>query len=256
MSSFVIFLYSKQIPYIKVLLDQVLSFDFIHTLCVDNEKVRKVIMASPIVKTKKVPCFIVIYPDQSVIQYMGDEMYAFLRKISDTKKPSKIEKSPISSVLNVQQEQEQQQQEMPSQPSQYPQPVRNEEMAMSSNPSFNAQTESQNSSLKKSNLGEVINYTKEKNFRAQPVQKQSNQNINKGSGHTDMARSSLREVQQPSKDLDVIEDIFEDSGEDDKNLINFSKPSEDTSSKKKVSDVKNLINEMMSQREQQLETMR
>jgi hypothetical protein len=261
MSSFIIFLYSKQVPQIQALLNQVLSFDFVHTLCIDNDQVRRVMLASPILKTKSVPCFVVIYPDQTVVQYLGTDMIVFLRKLAEARQqqpPSgKIDKSPISAVIDTQSVNE---------PLSYPQPSRDEDLAVTSNPSFNVKTESNNASLSKqhsnkNNVGEVINYTKEKNFRTQPVQKESS-SFQKGNGHDGMARSSLRETQnKSSEELDVIEDIFENENSSD-GLINFSKEmsSETTSAKsnnsKKVSDVKNLINEMMAEREKHMESKR
>lgn len=249
MSSLIVFVYSKQVRNINMLLSQVLKHDFIHTLCIDNEQVHRVMMQTPLLRTKKVPCFVVIYPDKSVVQYLEDDMYSFLAKINDVQESkSKIGQTPITSLINPA--------EMKQQPIVFEDHT---ESAIQSNPSLSSNSEIP---IAKSKLGEVVNYTKEKHFKTQPVQKQPQQLLNKGEGHENMGKSSLRE-QPKAKELDVIEDIFEE--EDNTGLINFSKSSETESqnnnnnnknNSKKVSDVKSLMNEMMAERDSQLENLR
>lgn len=254
MSSLIVFVYSKHVRNINTLLPQVLKHEFIHTLCVDNENIHKVMMQTPLLKTKRVPCFVVMYPDRTVVQYIDDDMHAFLNKINTVQEgKNKIGQTPISSLVNTS--------EMNN--NQYPSVIEEpDDNAIQSNPSFSTNTEIP---VAKSKLGEVVNYTKEKNFKTLPVQKQVSQQLKKGEGHETMSKSSLRE-QPKSKDIDVIEDIFEE--EDSTGLINFSKSSSENDSNnnnnknnknnnsKKVSDVKSLINEMMAERDSQLENLR
>jgi hypothetical protein len=102
MSTIVLFLYSKYVPQVKPYLDIIQKLEYIQTLCVDNEQVRKVITQSSLLNVKKVPCFIVINNDQSVYQYT--DIGPFLKKLIEAntpKQPEKIEKSPIQNVVEI-----------------------------------------------------------------------------------------------------------------------------------------------------------
>jgi len=255
MSTIVLFLYSKYVPQVKPYLDIIQKLEYIQTLCVDNEQVRKVIAQSSLLNVKKVPCFIVINKDQSVYQYT--DIGPFLKKLIEAntpKQPEKIEKSPIHNVVEIPPAQQQTQHTQHT--------FEKDDLAMVSNKSFptnsNPHQKEQQFEAKKSNktsIGEIINYQKEKNEKLRPEQSNSSSqsSIQKGIGHDDMGRSSLRETK---KEMSVIEDIEE---EETSGLINFgNNPSNSGSEKKdkRISDIKSLVSEMADQREEQLKKIK
>jgi hypothetical protein len=252
MSTIVLFLYSKYIPQVKPYLDIIQKLDYVQTLCVDNEKIRQVILESSLLNIKKVPCFIVINKDNSVYQYT--DVPVFLQKLIEANQPrqesvpQKIEKSPITKVIDT------------SQIIDEPLDMQSDNDIIQTNKSFPShsrpiskeqdferQERPDRKSSNRSNVGEIINYQKEKNEKLRPEQV-TKTNINKGTGHDDMGRSSLRESSK-KKEFDVIEDISED--ESTEGLINFSAKSEEKK-EKKISDIKSLVNEMSDAREEQL----
>ncbi len=254
MSTVVLFLYSKYVPQVKPYLDIIEKLEYIQTLCVDNEQIRKVIAESSLLSVKKVPCFIVINKDQSVFQYTN--IGPFLKKLIEAnapKQPEKIEKSPIQNVVEIPQQTHKQVQQHN---------FEKEDLAMSSNKSFptnsNPHQKEQHLEAKKSNktnIGEIINYQKEKNEKLRPdaSSSSSQSSIQKGIGHDDMGRSSLREAK---KELSVIEDIEE---EETSGLINFgNNPTSNNGEKKdkRISDIKSLVSEMADQREEQLKKIK
>ncbi len=102
MSALILFLYSKYYPNISILLNIVSSIDYIHTICVDNKRVREVIMRSSAVSVKKVPCFVVIFPDKTIHQYVGEDMATFMDSLVK-KENEKVQvegsKTPINRLV-------------------------------------------------------------------------------------------------------------------------------------------------------------
>lgn len=257
MSTIVIFLYSKYVPQVKPYLEIINKLEYIQTLCVDNENVRKVIMQSSLLNIKKVPCFIVINQNKEVFQYT--DIATFLQKLIQANKPQekrqeKIEKSPIQNVVEIEKLQQIEEPDTTQVQDDYIQT--NKSYPTNSKPISRQLT--QEVEVKKTNktsIGEIINYQKEKNEKLKPeTQPQHDRtSIQKGQGHDDMGRSSLRD-NSPKKAFDVIEDIEEESSQE--GLINFSK--NDGSSEKKekrISDIKSLVSEMADQREEQLKKL-
>ena len=292
MSAIVIFFYSKYVPNIQYLIEKVNRLNYCHTICVDNIIVRQKVLASPVMRTKKVPCFVVINPDRTVNQYIDNELDIFLQRmieieeqriqqtqqqqqLQNTEQPKRhIDKSPISSVLAQEDYQKAslKQQEI-TKPTQ--QNVSNSDMAVSSNPSSFTKSDVP---IARSKIGEIINYNtnsnkeanpassdvmnfnKEKTFKLKP-EEQKTAKMNKGQGHDGMSMSSLR-PDTKKKDLSVIEDI---DMEDSSGLISFSNATTSTSqpknpkdekNDKKVSEFKSMVNQMMQQRESMMDNLR
>jgi hypothetical protein len=257
MSTIVIFLYSKYVPQVKPYLEIINNLEYIQTLCVDNEKIRQVIMQSSLLNIKKVPCFIVINQNKEVFQYT--DVATFLQKLIQANTPQekrreKIEKSPIQNVVELEKLQETQQPEIREAHDDYIQT--NKSYPTNSKP-VSSQSR-QDVEVKKSNktsIGEIINYQKEKNEKLKPETQPHPErtSISKGQGHDEMGRSSLRD-NSPKKAFDVIEDIEEESSQE--GLINFSKNDGGSEKKeKRISDIKSLVSEMSDQREEQLKKL-
>lgn len=224
------------------MLDQINKLDYIHTLCVDNEVVRNVVLKSSMLKTKKVPCFLVIYPDGSIYQYLGEELNVFLHKIMEIEnqknQPKVIEKSSVRNVVdNIPEFTEE-----PIEENQMEERMKNMTSTVSSN----------SSKSKKTDIGEVVNYKKEKQTKIIPQEKLDNKTIQKGDGHSSMGKSSLRNDNKKKDDFNIIEDI-EDTN--NSNLISFENEEMKTGTKK-ITDMKTLMNDMMSQRDKHLESMK
>lgn len=103
MSAIILFLYSKYYPNIDILLNIVTSIDYIHTICIDNDRVREVIMRSSLLREKKVPCFVVIFPDRSVHQYVDEDMSTFVESLIskvENKEKGDGKKTPINSLVS------------------------------------------------------------------------------------------------------------------------------------------------------------
>jgi hypothetical protein len=256
MSTIVIFLYSKYVPQVKPYLEIINNLEYIQTLCVDNEKVRSVILQSSLLNIKKVPCFIVINQNKEVFQYT--DIATFLQKLIKANEPpqekrqEKIEKSPIQSVIELENIKDEQP-EIREMQDDYIQT--NKSYPTNSKPVSNQHK--QEVEVKKSNktsIGEIINYQKEKNEKLKPEPQSERTNISKGKGHDEMGRSSLRD-NSPKKAFDVIEDIEEESSTE--GLINFSKSDNAGSEKKekRIGDIKSLVSEMSDQREEQLKKL-
>lgn len=288
MSAIVIFFYSKYIPNIQYLIEKVNKLNYCHTICVDNIIVRKKVLASPIMKDKRVPCFVVINPDRTVNQYVDNELDMFLQRLIDIEEqkaeqqlqnsqnlqnqetPKRhIDKSPINTVLAQEDftKATLKQQESAKQTSH----MSNSDMAISSNPSSLTKSDVpiarskigeiiNYNNTKETNQSEIMNYNKEKTFKLKP-EEQKSAKMNKGQGHDNMGMSSLR-PDTKKKDLNVIEDI---DMQDSSGLISFSnattsssqpKNPKDEKTDKKVSEFKSMVNQMMQQRESMMDTMR
>ena len=103
MSAIILFLYSKYYPNIDILLNIVSSIDYIHTICVDNDRVREVIMRSSLLREKKVPSFVVIFPDRSVHQYVDEDMSTFVESLIakvENKEKGDGKKTPINNLVS------------------------------------------------------------------------------------------------------------------------------------------------------------
>ncbi len=256
MSTIVIFLYSKYVPQVKPYLEIINKLEYIQTLCVDNEHVRKVIMQSSLLKIKKVPCFIVINQNKEVFQYT--DIATFLQKLIQAntpqeKKQEKIEKSPIQNVVEIEKLQQIQEQEIRDIQEDYIQT--NKSYPTNSKPvSSQSKQEVEVKKTNKTSIGEIINYQKEKNEKLKPESQPQHDrtSIAKGQGHEEMGRSSLRD-NSPKKAFDVIEDIEEESSQE--GLINFSKNDGGEKKEKRISDIKSLVSEMADQREEQLKKL-
>lgn len=248
MSTIVLFLYSKYVPLVKPYLETIQKLDYVQTLCVDNEEIRKVVLQASLLKIKKVPCFIVIYPDNRAFQYT--DIGTFLQKLIEANSPKqqKIEKSLIKNVVDTSQlnqevyDNNNEEEDIRQTNKSYPTNSR----PISKEQEYERQIDRKSN---KSKIGEIINYQKEKNEKLKPESNTSSRTqIQKGNGHESMGRSSLRETSK-EKAFDVIEDIDDEPSEE--GLINFGGKNEEKKDKK-ISDIKSLVNEMSDQREEQL----
>lgn len=243
MSSIIIFLYSKYVPQARLLLETVKKLDYVHTLCVDNQLVREIVKRSSIVKNKKVPCFIVIYPNKSVFQYLDNDAILFLNKLIQMEN-QKLEaaassKSSISDILpEVSLEQPNQTHQPVPQPTP-PQVVSAKEEAV---PSGRYSTKSVQ--FKKENRGDNFSHSQNDLVNYSSLAARGN-NVNQGSGHENMAKSSISNNKPDS--LGIIEDIFEEEHNDGL-LIKESKPTENPTVSKKTS-MKDIMNDMIAERE-------
>lgn len=245
MSSIIIFLYSKYVPQARLMLETVKKLDYVHTLCVDNQLVREIIKRSSIVKHKKVPCFIVIYPNKSVFQYLDKDSILFLNKLIEIEN-QKIEaasssKSSISDILpelSLENSNNLQQQPIP-QPTP-PQLTSIKEEAVSS-----GRYAPKSVQYKKENRGDNITHQQNDLVNYSSLASHNNNNnIKQGSGHELMAKSSLSN--NKSTDLSIIEDILEE--ENNGLLIKETKNTENPSISKKSS-MKDIMNDMIAERE-------
>jgi len=272
MSAIVIFFYSKYVPNIQYLIEKVNRLSYCPTICVDNIIVRQKDLASPVMKTKKVPCFVVINPDRTVNQYIDGDLDIFLQRMIEIEEERirqqnqqnqeqqntqqhrrPLDKSPISSVLAQEDYQKATLRQQETQKPQAPMNKSNSDMAISSNPSsltksdvpiarskigeiinYNQTNQSQSSKEQSTTSSDIMNFNKEKTFKLKPEEQQSAK-MSKGQGHDGMGMSSLR-PDTKKKDLNVIEDI---DVEDSSNLISFSNATTSASQPKNPKDEKN-----------------
>lgn len=241
MSSIIIFLYSKYVPYIRLMLETIRKIDYIHTLCVDNELVRNIVNKSSIIKNKKVPCFIVIYPNKTVYQYIDNDMMLFLNKLI-TIENEKIQsaasaKSPVTDLVPEVFEQ-------PSTNQPIPQPTPPKLTPVSEGMKPNSIYSHKSAQFKTENKGDYLDtepMTSDLvNFSNEPKRVR----FEEGNGHENMAKSSLRS--NKSDELAIIEDIMDDG--DSELLIKESKPSEHPLNTKKTN-MKDIMNDMIAERE-------
>lgn len=243
MSSIIIFLYSKYIPQARLLLETIKKLDYVHTLCVDNQLVRDIIKRSSIVKHKKVPCFIVIYPNKSVFQYVDKESILFLNKLiemeNQKREAAASSKSSVSDILpDVSLEPPSQTQQPVPQPS----PPQLSSIKEDAVPSGRYAPKSVQ--YKKENRGDTLTHSQNDLVNYSSLAARNN-NISEGVGHENMAKSSISNNNK-SDNLAVIEDIFEE--ENDGLLVKESKPTENPSVSKKSS-MKDIMNDMIAERE-------
>lgn len=269
MSALILFLYSKYYPNINIILNIVSSIDYIHTMCVDNQRVREVIMRSSLVRVKKVPCFIVVYPNGEVNQYIDEDMSSFVNTILKKNKASPGDKkSLISNLVD----------DIPETKIEINETVDDtdteiEESAMQQGarltkpyqppPEVQAkQVKSQAKSKSgKTSIGDLINFqTSESSSKSSSVSRsrselmnRENVKISKGQGHDSMQSSSLGTDMSTTKSIEQKDtgNLIEDIGDDDE-AIPFS-PEEHSgmvknTHKSKV-DIKSLAMEMQNERE-------
>lgn len=241
MSSIIIFLYSKYVPQARLLLETIKKMDYIHTLCVDNELVRDIVNRSSLIKHKKAPCFIVIYPNKSVYQYIDDDVISFLNKLIEieNQKHQSVasSKSSISDILpEVSLEDNNNASSHIAQPTPVNLTSVKKEMAP------NGRYSTKSVQFKKENIGDSFSHS-EQDLVNYSLASQNN-NIEQGKGHNGLSKSSLSN-NSTSDNLSIIEDI-----EDNDNglLINDSKPTENPNVSKKTS-MKDIMNDMISERE-------
>lgn len=244
MSSIIIFLYSKYIPQARLILETVKKLDYVHTLCVDNELVREIIKRSSIIKHKKVPCFIVIYPNKSVFQYLDNEAILFLNKLIEMEN-QKLEaaassKSSVSDILpEVSLENPNNYQQQP-----VPQPTPPQVTSIKEDVVSAGRYSSKSVQYKKENRGDTQTHSQNDLVNYGSLSSKNN-NIAQGSGHEKMAKSSLSNNQ--SDNLSVIEDLFEEENNDGL-LIKETKNTENPTISKKSS-MKDIMNDMIAERE-------
>lgn len=243
MSSIIIFLYSKYVPQARLLLETVKKLDYVHTLCVDNQLVREIIKRSSIVKHKKVPCFIVIYPNKSVFQYLDNDAILFLNKLIEMEN-QKLEaaassKSSISDILPEVSLENNNNLQQP-----VPQPTPPQVTSIKDDAVPSGRYAPKSVQYKKENRGDNMTHSQNDLVNYTSLASKGN-NIKQGNGHESMAKSSLSNNQQDN--LSIIEDIFEEENNDGL-LIKESKPLDNPTVSKKSS-MKDIMNDMIAERE-------
>lgn len=243
MSSIIIFLYSKYVPQARLLLETVKKLDYVHTLCVDNQLVREIIKRSSIVKHKKVPCFIVIYPNKSVFQYLDNDAILFLNKLIEMEN-QKLEaaassKSSISDILPEVSLENNNNLQQP-----VPQPTPPQVTSIKDDAVPSGRYAPKSVQYKKENRGDNMTHSQNDLVNYTSLASKGN-NIKQGNGHESMAKSSLSNNQQDS--LSIIEDILEEENNDGL-LIKESKPIDNPTVSKKSS-MKDIMNDMIAERE-------
>jgi len=243
MSSIIIFLYSKYVPQARLLLETVKKIDYVHTLCVDNQLVREIMKRSSIVKHKKVPCFIVIYPNKSVFQYLDNDAILFLNKLIEIEnqkmQAAASSKSSISDILPEVSLENTNNLEQP-----VPQPPPPQLTSIKDDAVSSGRYAPKSVQYKKENRGDSITHSQNDLVNYGSLAAKGN-NIKQGNGHESMAKSSLSNNQQDN--LSVIEDIFEEENNDGL-LIKESKPLDNPTVSKKSS-MKDIMNDMIAERE-------
>lgn len=265
MSAIILFLYSKYYPNIDILLNIVSSIDYIHTICVDNDRVREVIMRSSLLREKKVPSFVVIFPDRSIHQYVDEDMSTFVESLV-SKVENKVKgdgkKTPINSLVdaipqapvNIQEELE------PSIETE----IENE---VSPGPRAPMTQSVKDVPSNKTDIGKLINFS-EKNDSGDLPQKKSNSvsrsrselmnrenvKIQRGKGHEGMNSSSLgtdilaTKTKESSSNPNIIEDI----GGEEEQVISFGPDDANSQLKnthKSKQDLKTIAMEMANGRD-------
>jgi hypothetical protein len=266
MSALILFLYSKYYPNISILLNIVSSIDFIHTLCIDNKRVREVIMRSSVISAKKVPCFVVIFPDKTIHQYVGEDMATFMESIGK-KQNEKVQvegsKTPINRLVeNVPETKIDITEENDDDDSENDILKELEELS-NKVPSSMIKQNVENKKLNKTDIGSLINF-KEAQASASNNKKSSNVSrsrsdlmnrenvkIARGKGHENMNSSSLGTDISLSKTKESPSNIIEDI-ETDQDTISFS-PDENLgvvkNTHKSKQDLKSIAAEMANARD-------
>jgi len=270
MSALILFLYSKYYPNINILLNLVSSLDFVHSICVDNTRVRDVIMRSSMVSVKKVPCFIVIFPDKTVNQYVGEDMSSFMNTLLEkTKAPSNGQtKTSIQDLvpevpeteIEIREEEDDEDdggnlmEQMRSPPPKQPPPS-------ASLPAKQGQKSG------KSDIGSLINFNEGK-----PAEKKSNTvsrsrselmnreqvKIPKGTGHENMQSSLAVDIStsKASRDTNRASNMIEDIDEGDDEPMLFASEEKSGMVKnthKSKTDLKTMAMEMATARGDKIE---
>jgi hypothetical protein len=267
MSALILFLYSKYYPNINIILNIVSSIDYIHTMCVDNQRVREVIMRSSLVRVKKVPCFVVVYPNGEVNQYVDEDMSLFMNTLLKKGKGKGDKKTPIQNLVD----------DIPDTKIEINETIDDteseiEESAMQQGarltkpyeppPEVKAKYNKTQPKSKsgKTSIGDLINFqTSDTPSKSSSVSRsrselmnRENVKITKGQGHGSMQTSSLGNDISTTKSIEQKDssNLIEDIGEED-DVIPFA-PEEHSgmlkeTHKSKV-DVKSLAMEMQNER--------
>jgi hypothetical protein len=265
MSAIILFLYSKYYPNINILLNLVSSIDFIHTICVDNKRVRDVIMRSSLVSVKKVPCFVVIFPDKSVNQYVGNDMASFMNNLLEkTQKPQRTESGKTSIDQLVP--------EVPETTIEITEEHDDDIMSESQPPpQKNMQHPPAQNKSGKSDIGSLINFSEGKpqqntnsvSRSRSELTNRENLKIEKGKGHEGMTSTSLGVDITTSKSKtntnsrgasspNIIEDIDEGDDEDTMLFASDSQSGMVKNTGKSKMDIKQLAMEMANGRGEKL----
>ena len=232
MSALILFLYSKYYPNINILLNLVSSIDYIHTICVDNQRVREVVLRSAMVANKKVPCFLVVFPDGRVNQYCDEDMSSFIESLSKNgKQESGATKTPISNVVesvpqtNIEIKEEEEDDEEGGQaesshamggtlPMKQPAPVPPMPKRKQEN---------------KTDIGSLINFTETTDNSTKKsssvsrsrseLMNRENVKIPKGQGHGTMKTSSLGTDVSTTKSNGIDSNVIEDIADEDEPML-------------------------------------
>lgn len=276
MSALILFLYSKYYPNINILLNLVSSIDYIHTICVDNTRVRDVIMKSSLVSSKRIPCFIVIFPDKTVHQYADEQMSTFMNTLLEKQKNMQSNgksKTPISNLVeNVpddiseirdeddEDEEDDEEVEIVVEKPESALPRRKPiPQAPSQQQGPSSSQPSKNKKGSKTDVGSLINFSdsQQKQNKSNNVSRSRSELMNreniqiaKGKGHDNMLSSSLGTDIATTKKNGTGSNVIEDIG-DDEETIQFT--SEETSgmvknTHKSKTDIKSIAMEMATAR--------
>lgn len=275
MSALILFLYSKYYPNINIILNIVSSIDYIHTMCIDNQRVREVIMRSSLVRVKKVPCFVVVYPNGEVNQYVDEDMSVFMNTLlKKGKVGSGDKKTPIENLIDEIpetkieinetvddsdfeiEESAMQQGARLTKPYEPPPEVKSKYNKTQHQPQPKAKVKSG-----KTSIGDLINFQTSDTTPSKSnsvsrsrseLMNRENVKISKGQGHETMQTSSLGNDMSTTKTIEQKDtgNLIEDIG-DDEEVIPFS-PDEHSgmvknTHKSKV-DIKSLAMEMQNER--------
>ena len=262
MSALILFLYSKYYPNINILLNLVSSIDYIHTMCVDNQRVREVVFRSSMLANKKVPCFLVIFPDGRVNQYCDEDMSSFIESLSKNgKQESGKTKTPISNVVqsvpqtNIEikdedeDEDEDTQTEAPAMggtlPMKQPAPVPPMPKRKQEN---------------KTDIGSLINFTETNDNTTKKsssvsrsrseLMNRENVKISKGQGHGTMKTSSLGTDVSTTKSNGMDSNVIEDIADEDEPMLFASSENSGMvkNTHKSKTDIKSIAMEMANSR--------
>jgi len=235
MSALILFLYSKYYPNISILLNIVSSIDYIHTLCIDNKRVREVIMRSSAVSVKKVPCFIVIFPDKTIHQYIGEDMTTFMEtlvKKDDEKVQVEGSKTPINRLVEKVPETQIDITEENDEDDAGNEILKELEELSSKVPSSMIKQNVENKRANKTDIGSLINFKESQapsnNKKSSNVSRsrsdlmnRENVKIARGKGHETMNSSSLGNDISLSKNKESPSNVIEDI-EAEQDTISFS----------------------------------
>lgn len=260
MSALILFLYSKYYPNINILLNLVSSIDYIHTMCVDNQRVRDVVFRSSMVANKKVPCFLVVFPDGRVNQYCDEDMSSFIESLSKNgKEESGKTKTPISNLvpevpqtnieIKEEEDDEEETHEAPAMggtlPMKQPAPVP---------PMPKRKPES------KTDIGSLINFTDTNDNSTKKsssvsrsrseLMNRENVKIAKGQGHGNMKTSSLGTDVSTTKSNGIDSNVIEDIADEDEPMLFASSENSGMvkNTHKSKTDIKSIAMEMANAR--------